>query len=237
MEIRTSCYLTQVQIAAIQIIRGIQKTQTSKTEVCATVAKETRMKNFTLFGPARASGLVCRRWEKRTAVGAIQLLAGLCLFIAGAALANCQQSSSAPAATGTVKHVLGFEKIKPNANGALTVEGGALQFKTGKTKADVSAASIQDVFTEEDFKETIGGTAGTVAKLAVPYGGGRILSLFREKIDVLTVEYRDANGGLHGAIFSLPQGLAQSLKRQLVAAGAHASVPPEEPAKAEEKKQ
>jgi hypothetical protein len=51
------------------------------------------------------------------------------------------------------------------------------------------------------------------------------------------VEYRDGNGGLHGAIFTLPQGQAQLLKRQLVAAGAHASIPPEEPAKPEEKKQ
>jgi hypothetical protein len=101
----------------------------------------------------------------------------------------------------------------------------------------VSIPSVQDVFTEQDFKETMGGTAGTLAKMAVPFGGGRVLSLFREKIDMLTVEYRDGNGGLHGAIFTLPQGQAQLLKRQLVAAGAHASIPPEEPAKPEEKKQ
>jgi hypothetical protein len=60
--------------------------------------------------------------------------------------------------------------------------------------------------------------------------------LFQEKIDVLSVEYRDANGGLHGAIFTLPQGQAPPLKRQLLALGAHSSIPPEGPAKPEEKK-
>jgi hypothetical protein len=100
----------------------------------------------------------------------------------------------------------------------------------------VSIASVQDVFTGQDFKQLIGGTVGELAKMGVPYGGGRVLSLFQEKIDVLTVEYRDANGGLHGAIFTLPKGQATPLKRQLVALGAHASIPPEEPPKPEEKK-
>jgi hypothetical protein len=163
---------------------------------------------------------------------------GLALLLVSGARVDGQQPSATPAATpGLVKHVLGFENIKPNAKGDLTVQGDRLQFKTGKAKAEVSLTSVQDVFTEQDFKESIGGTAGTLAKMAVPYGGGRVMSLFRQKIDVLTVEYRDANGGLHGGIFTLPQGQAQALKRQLVAAGAHASIPPEEPAKPEEKKQ
>lgn len=198
------------------------------------------MKIITSRGLVRAGSSVHRRWAEgipiRTA--SISLLAGLVLLSASGALVDAQQPGASSAATpGSVKHVLGFENIKPNAQGDLTVEGDTLQFKTSKAKAEVRIASVQDVFTEQDFKQSIGGTAGTVAKMAVPYGGGRVLSLFQERIDVLTVEYRDANGGLHGAIFTLPQGQAQPLKRQLVAAGAHASIPPEEPAKPEEKKQ
>jgi len=68
----------------------------------------------------------------------------------------------------------------------------------------------------------------TVAKMGVPYGGGRVLSLFsHEKVDSLTLEYRDANGALHGAIFSMPLGQAAALKKQLVDLGAHASIPVE----------
>jgi hypothetical protein len=55
--------------------------------------------------------------------------------------------------------------------------------------------------------------------------------LFRQKIDTLTVEYRDANGGLHGAIFTLPEGQAALLKGQMVAAGAKTSITVEEEAK------
>jgi hypothetical protein len=178
---------------------------------------------------------LCHRAERISIRSiSISLFAGLALLFASGARANGPQPSATP---GSVKHVLGFENIKHNANGDLTVQGDKLQFKAGKAKAEVSIPSVQDVFTEQDFKETMGGTAGTLAKMAVPFGGGRVLSLFREKIDMLTVEYRDGNGGLHGAIFTLPQGQAQLLKRQLVAAGAHASIPPEEPAKPEEKKQ
>jgi hypothetical protein len=71
-----------------------------------------------------------------------------------------------------------------------------------------------------------------VAKLAMPYGSGRVLSLLTDqKIDALTLEYRDSNGGLHGVIFTLPKGQAPVVKRQLVERGAHASVLPEGPAK------
>lgn len=162
---------------------------------------------------------------------------GLALLFASTALVDGQQPTASPAATpGFVKHVLGFENIKSNAKGDLTVQGDMLQFKTSKSRAEVRIASIQDVFTEQDFKQAIGGTTGTLAKMAIPYEGGRVLSLFQEKIDVLSVEYRDANGGLHGAIFTLPQGQVSLLKRQLVALGAHASISPEEPAEPKGKK-
>jgi hypothetical protein len=196
------------------------------------------MKIIRRRGPVKAGNLVCRRSAGGILISTTNLLLGLALlFACGARVDGQEPTASPPATPGSVKHVLGFENIKANARGDLTVQGDTLQFKTGKAKAEVSIASVQDVFTEQDFKESIGGTAGTLAKMAVPYGGGRVLSLFREKIDVLTVEYRDANGGLHGAIFTLPQGQAPPLKRQLVALGAHASIPPEEPAKPEEKKQ
>lgn len=60
--------------------------------------------------------------------------------------------------------------------------------------------------------------------MAAPYGGGRFLALFRTKIDTLTVQYRDADGGLHGAIFTMPAGTAETIKQELVAQGAHTSV-------------
>ena len=56
--------------------------------------------------------------------------------------------------------------------------------------------------------------------MAAPYGAGRFLSLFRTKIDTLTIEYRDSDGGLHGVIFTMPAGTADVIKKELSTQGA-----------------
>jgi hypothetical protein len=129
---------------------------------------------------------------------------------------NAQQVS------GPVKVVqlTGLVGVKDNAKGTLSVENGQLHFVHGKASSDVSASSIQDVVTGADSQRAVGGTIGLMS-MAAPYGGGRVLSLFRTKIDTLTVQYRDADGGLHGAIFTMPVGTAEVIKKELVAQGAH----------------
>jgi hypothetical protein len=47
------------------------------------------------------------------------------------------------------------------------------------------------------------------------------LSMFRSKIDSLTIQYRDDDGGLHGVVFTMPVGTAESFKQELIAQGAH----------------
>ena len=64
--------------------------------------------------------------------------------------------------------------------------------------------------------------------MAAPYGGGRVVSLFRKKIDTLTVEYRDADGAFHGVVFTMPLGTANGIKKELIAQAAHATVEPEQ---------
>jgi len=133
-------------------------------------------------------------------------------------------------------HLLGLEGIKHNANGNLSVNENGLDFKGKASHAQIPIASIADIFTGEDSHQT-GGKMMTVAKMGVPYGGGRVLSLLtHEKFDSLTVEYRDENGGLHGALFTMPLGQATIIKKQLIARGAKTSVPVEEPADTKEKK-
>jgi hypothetical protein len=51
------------------------------------------------------------------------------------------------------------------------------------------------------------------------------LSLLRTKLDIITIQYRDPNGGLHGAIFTMPVGNAELIKEALLAQGAHTSIP------------
>src|SRR6266571_76149 len=144
-------------------------------------------------------------------VGLASLFAGLVIPVA-----NAQR------APGPVKVVqlTGLVGVKDNAKGTLSVENGQLHFVHGKASSDVSASSIQDVVTAADSQRAVGGTIGLMS-MAAPYGGGRVLSLFRTKIDTLTVKYRDADGGLHGAIFTMPVGTSEVIKKELVAQGAH----------------
>jgi hemolysin-activating ACP:hemolysin acyltransferase len=119
-----------------------------------------------------------------------------------------------------VVQLTGLPGMKENAKGILSVENGNLHFVHAKAISDVSASLIQDVVTGSDSQEAVGKTVGIIS-MAAPYGGGRFLSLFRNKIDTLTVEYRDADGAFHGAIFTMPVGTAEEIKKELIVQGAH----------------
>jgi hypothetical protein len=161
----------------------------------------------------------------------------LLLLAIGAVLMVCSAPAGAQTAVASsvvqpnVKLVIGGETIKNNSEGTLSIDEGSLRFTTAKSKVDVPALSILDISTNEDSRQDITGAAH-FATMAIPYGGGRVLSLFSHKVDVLTLEFKDATGGYHGAIFVLPQGQAAPFKKQLVAMGAKASVPLADPAAA-----
>jgi hypothetical protein len=137
--------------------------------------------------------------------------------------------SAAPAfAQGTnslkAKHVIGLAGVKRNATGMLTIENGSLNFAKGTTKTAISASSISEVLQGDDTQRTIGGTVGTISMFG-PYGSGRFLSLFRTKIDTLSLTYADNSGAMHGVVFVVPKGKGVECKRALLAQGAKTSVP------------
>ena len=185
-----------------------------------------RMQNLIVHVPAAANS--CRTAGPRAWVR------GLFFLLVGAPLMSSpvpthgQAAETPPAAPSVVqtdvKLVMGGVTVKNNSVGTLSVIGSVLQFATAKTKVEVEASSILDISTNEDSRQDITGVAH-LATAAIPYGGGRVLSLFSHKVDVLTVEFKDANGGYHGAVLVLPQGKAASFKKQLVAMGAKASHP------------
>jgi hypothetical protein len=129
-------------------------------------------------------------------------------------------------------HLLGFVGARNNSKGTLSIEGDALQFKkNGKAAVQVRIASIHDLLLG-DLSRQVGGVPVTLAKAAVPYSGGRAVSLFtHKKYDTLTLEYVDAEGGLHGAIFELTKGQAEGLRNHLLAKGAQVSNAGNEPTK------
>ena len=125
-----------------------------------------------------------------------------------------------------IRHLIGLDKVKNNANGQLTVQNGSLQFKGKKTDAQIPVNAIDDIFIGTEVTQAGGKTGRAVktAAIAAPFGSGKSLTLLlRTKVDILTVSYHTAEGGLHGAIFALPKGQADKVRDDLIHAGAHAS--------------
>jgi hypothetical protein len=148
--------------------------------------------------------------------------------------AAAQQTAAAPAAIKVVQ-LTGLAGVKSHTKGTVQVENGSLQFVYAKSKTELPVASIEDVVTGNDSQRALHGTFGNLTMLA-PYGAGRFLGLFRNKLDTLTLQYRDADGALHGTIFTMNVGQADPLKKLLVAQGAHTSLPtPEGSASADAK--
>jgi hypothetical protein len=117
-------------------------------------------------------------------------------------------------------HLMGFESAKSNCTGTLSIQDDFLQFQqTGKTRAHINIGSVRDVFLGEESRQ-VGGLPLTLGKAATPYGGGRVVSLFsHKKYDILTLEYVDSDGGIHGAIFQLDKGQGETVKHKLTARG------------------
>lgn len=168
-------------------------------------------------------------------VWCVLLSTALLLFTPSAHLLGAQSgpppASPVNAAT-RATHVLGLEHVKRGAKGRLMVVKETLVFRSGASTTKIGIPSIQHVYAGEENQELVRGKTGFLVELAMPYESSRVVSLLASrKIDVLTLEYRDSNGGLHGAIFTLPKGQAPVLMRLLADEGANAGIAHRVPAK------
>jgi hypothetical protein len=145
----------------------------------------------------------------------------LLAWLAGTANGQSQVETSAASSSIHVKHVVGFEAVRRNASGELSIQGDDLSFQqNGKPAVQVSITSIHNIYRGEEDNQ-VGGLPMTLGKTAVPFGGGRVVSLFsHKKYDSLAIEYLDSNGGFHGAIFRLTKGRGETVKSDLIARGA-----------------
>ena len=149
----------------------------------------------------------------------INLGAALCCFGIGA---SAQSTSPAVKANAPFSiqatHLLGFRNAKNNCKGVLSIQNNALRFQqSGKPVAEVDIASVRHVFLGEESMQ-VGGVPMKIGKVAAPYGGGRVVSVFaHKKYDTLTLEYVDVDGGVHGAIFLVAKGQGELVRNQVVA--------------------
>jgi len=147
------------------------------------------------------------------------LVALICCGLTAAAQNSTQQETSKPFSI-RATHLMGFESAKSNCTGILSIQDDSLQFQqTGKTSAHINIGSVRDVFLGEESRQ-VGGLPLTLGKAAAPYGSGRVVSLFsHKKYDILTLEYVDSDGGIHGAIFQLDKGQGDVVKHELTTRG------------------
>jgi hypothetical protein len=155
--------------------------------------------------------------------GSLALLV-LVLWLLASAKGQSQPQNPVASPSIHVTHVLGFEDVRRNAGGELSIHDDELSFQGHKTPtAQVSISSIQNVSLGKQEKQ-VGGVPMMMGKAALPYGGGRVVSLFsHKKYDSLTIEYLDSNGGFHGAIFRLARGQGEAFRNMLIAHGAQIS--------------
>ena len=114
-------------------------------------------------------------------------------------------------------HVMGLENFKRNSKGELSIDKESLRFQRGQSaSAAVTLDSIQNVSLGEQDKQ-VGGVPMMLGKAAVPFGGGRVVSLFsHKKYDSVAIEYSDSTGGFHGIIFRMAKGQGETLKNGLM---------------------
>ena len=168
---------------------------------------------FVLLMPRQA-----RREELRVVSRFLAVL--ICCGLAAPAQQITQQGKTSASFSTRATHLLGFANASNNSTGTLSMQDDLLQFQqNGKPGANIKIASVRDVLLGAESKQ-VGGLPMTLGKTAVPFGGGRVVSLFaHEKYDTLTLEYVDADGGIHGAIFQLTKGQGELVRNELIAQG------------------
>src|SRR6266446_3400878 len=210
---RTASGQQTIGIAAAELHEEIQQRKQHCPDGTAAIGEQ--MDRFVV---SRSHSEACHPDRRRALWLSTVLIC--CSLTAPAQTLTQRGDTSAPFST-RATHLLGFANARNNSIGTLSVQDDSLQFQqNGKSGAKVKIASVRDVFLGAESKQ-VGGLPMTLGKTAVPFGGGRVVSLFaHEKYDTLSLEYVDADGGIHGAIFQLKKGQAELVKNALVAQGA-----------------
>ena len=105
------------------------------------------------------------------------------VWFTATAQSQSQVETSAATSSIQVKHVLGFEGVRRNASGELSIQGDDLSFQqNGKPAAQVSITSIHNISLGEEDKQ-VGGVPMMLGKTAVPFGGRpRCKSLLAQEV-------------------------------------------------------
>jgi hypothetical protein len=98
---------------------------------------------------------------------------------------------------------------KPNKKGTLVLSQDTLTFIGKSADTSIKRESITAVSAGNQRVE-LWGLTGRILRSAVPYHGDMAAAaVMQQRIDMLTVEFRDKRGADHSAVFFLPRNEAQ----------------------------
>ncbi|WP_263360006.1 DUF4410 domain-containing protein [Acidicapsa ligni] len=113
-------------------------------------------------------------------------------------------------------HVAGLPEIKPNVKGSLAFTAEELTFSNSEVHSSIPLNRISNVFAGDERTEPWG-TTGRIVRKVIPYGGGSALgAMTNQKVDLLTVEFRDIHEGYHGVVFIVPKQKAAEIRDRLM---------------------
>ena len=139
-------------------------------------------------------------------------------------ITSAQKTQDTSEGTLNVRHVVGIQHVKNNTIGLLQIKSGELHFDAGKSRGALPISSIEDIYIGTETTQA-GGKLGQVAKgaaMAAPYDSGAALTLVMiQKVDVMSITYRDTDNGLHAAIFAVPKNKAEQFRADLISNGSH----------------
>jgi len=102
-----------------------------------------------------------------------------------------------------VEHIYGLPEIKQHKRGSLTLSADNLTF-TGKSGSTAIPRSSITAVSAGNERVELWGITGRILRMAIPDNGGLAIAAFaHHRIDMLTVEFNDARGGAHSAVFFL----------------------------------
>ena len=101
------------------------------------------------------------------------------------------------------KVLVGLPAVDRNSVGDLSIGSKALKFTTERSSIEIPKMRILAVSAGDERVE-LGGAPGKIARMLLPYGSGLALgAVAHKKVGLLTIEYLDAAGQYHGAVFVL----------------------------------
>lgn len=120
-----------------------------------------------------------------------------------AVLSQGAPTETAAWTSSSVRHLYGLPGAKAKDKGTLSVNRMTLNFASRGSAATVPVESILAVSTGSE-RVGLWGLKGRLLRMAIPNGGGwAAAAVMHHKVNMLTVEFNDSNGGYHSAVFFL----------------------------------